>query len=120
AADGRDEKGRGEWRQIAGPPAASNEAGAHAGVYEVEGRLVAVNLPAAEDAAAVVDDRQIERLFQGLSFGRFEQKAGDRGGIVEEIWRVFLMAVLVALVVEGLLCLPRRFAERPRGREAVA
>ncbi|MFM9197944.1 MAG: BatA domain-containing protein [Planctomycetia bacterium] len=120
AADGRDEKGRGEWRQIAGPPAASNEAGSHAGVYEVEGRLVAVNRPAAEDAAAVVDDRQIERLFQGLSFGRFEQKAGDRGGIVEEIWRVFLMAVLVALVVEGLLCLPRRFAERPRGREAVA
>ena len=101
-----------DWRQIAGPPSASTEAGFHAGVYASRGKLLAVNRPAAEDAAEVVDDRQIETLFQGLSFSRFEQKAGGLGAIVEEVWRLFLVALLVALVVEGLLCLPRRLSDR--------
>ena len=119
-----------DWRQIAGPPSASTEAGFHAGVYASRGRLLAVNRPAAEDAAEVVDNRQIETLFQGLSFSRFEQKAGGLGAIVEEVWRLFLIALLVALVVEGLLCLPRRLQSGLRGsakppaaqrsREAVA
>ena len=101
-----------DWRQIAGPPSASTEAGFHAGVYASRGRLLAVNRPAAEDAAEVVDNRQIETLFQGLSFSRFEQKAGGLGAIVEEVWRLFLVALLVALVVEGLLCFPRRPSDR--------
>jgi hypothetical protein len=123
-----------DWRQIAGPPSASTEAGFHAGVYASRGRLLAVNRPAAEDAAEVVDDRQIEMLFQGLSFSRFEQKAGGLNAIVEEVWRLFLVALLVALVVEGLLCFPRRSSDRlqsglrgsvklpaaQRSREAVA
>jgi hypothetical protein len=54
----------------------------------------------------------VESLFQGLVFNRFQQKAGGLGNIVEEVWRLFLMAVLVALAVEGLLCLPRRLSER--------
>ena len=104
--------GREEWRQIAGPAAASTEAGFHAGVYESQGRLLAVNRPAAEDAAEVVADAQVESLFQGLVFNRFQQKAGGLGSIVQEVWRLFLMAVLAALVVEGLLCLPRRLPDR--------
>ncbi len=96
------------WRQIAGPPAASTERGYHAGVYATDGRLMAVNRPASEDATEVVPDRDVDALFQGVSFSRFEQKAGDRGTIVEEVWRLFLVGVLVALVVEGLLCLPTR------------
>jgi hypothetical protein len=106
------QRGQEDWRQIAGPPSASTEAGFHAGVYASRGRLLAVNRPAAEDAAEVVDDRQIETLFQGLSFSRFEQKAGGLGAIVEEVWRLFLVALLVALVVEGLLCLPRKLSDR--------
>ena len=101
-----------DWRQIAGPPSASTEAGFHAGVYASRGKLLAVNRPVAEDAAEVVDDRQLETLFQGLSFSRFEQKAGGLGTIVEEVWRLCLVALLVALVVEGLLCLPRRLSDR--------
>jgi hypothetical protein len=104
--------GRDEWRQIAGPPASSTEPSFHAGVFASQGRLLAVNRPAAEDVAEVVDDRQIETLFQGLAFNRFEQKAGVLDSIVQEVWRLFLIAVLVALVVEALLCLPRGLSDR--------
>jgi hypothetical protein len=104
---------RDAWRQIAGPAAASTEAGFHAGVYESQGRLLAVNRPAAEDAAEVVGDAEVESLFQGLSFNRFQQKAGGLSSIVEEVWRLFLIAVVLALVAEGLLCLPRSHSDRP-------
>ena len=112
--------GREEWRQIAGPAAASTEAGFHAGVYESQSRLLAVNRPAAEDAAEVVADAELDSLFQGLSFNRFQQKAGGLGSIVEEVWRLFLIAVVLALVAEGLLCLPRSHSGLPpRGLSAV-
>ena len=104
---------RDAWRQIAGPTAASTEAGFHAGVYASQGRLLAVNRPAAEDAAEVVADAEVESLFQGLSFNRFQQKAGGLGSIVEEVWRLFLIAVVLALVAEGLLCLPRSHSGTP-------
>jgi hypothetical protein len=82
-------------------------------VYESQGRLLAVNRPAAEDAAEVVADAEVESLFQGLSFNRFQQKAGGLGSIVEEVWRLFLIAVVLALVAEGLLCLPRSHSGTP-------
>lgn len=98
------------WRQVAGPPAPSSEVGFHAGVLESRGRLVAVNRPPREDAAPTVPDDQIGRLFQGLSFSRFEQQAGGLGNLVEEVWRAFLVALLIALAAEGLLSLPLRRA----------
>jgi hypothetical protein len=106
--------GHEHWRQIAGPPAASTEVGFHPGVYASHGRLVAVNRPVAEDAAAIVADQDVDQLFQGLSFTRFEQKAGGIGNIVEEVWRLFLMALVLALIAEGLLCLPRRIGRVSR------
>jgi hypothetical protein len=42
---------------------------------------------------------------------------------VQEIWRAFLIAMVLALLGEGLLCLPRAAADRPlvpRPLEAVA
>ena len=103
--------GADEWRQVDGPPASSSEAGFHAGVYATGRGLIAVNRPTAEDAAEVVADRQIDAIFQGLRFSRFEQKAGDTATIIEEVSRLFLVAILVALVVEGLLCLPARMRQ---------
>ncbi|MFM8633687.1 MAG: BatA domain-containing protein [Planctomycetia bacterium] len=107
-----------EWRQVDGPTASSTEAGFHAGVYATGSRLTAVNRPTSEDATDVVADRQIDSIFQGLRFSRFEQKAGDTATIIEEVWRLFLAAVLVALIVEGLLCLPARIRLPPIARTA--
>jgi hypothetical protein len=113
-----------EWRRIAGPPAMSTEAAFHAGVYANGDRLVAVNRPAAEDAAETLADPVVDRLFDGLRYSRHRRQAGGLGSIVEEVWRLFLVAVLAALVVEGLLCLPRRTAAAPQAaawrREAAA
>lgn len=95
-------------RQVAGSAAPSSETGAHAGVFETRGRLLAVNRPAAEDDASIVADAEIERLFAGVPFARIEQRSGAGGNLVEEVWRTFLVALLLALAAEGLLSLPPR------------
>jgi hypothetical protein len=98
-----------QWRRLAGPTdAVSTEAGLQAGVYESAGRLVAVNRSAAEDAAAIAAVERIDGLFRGLSYARIQGTAGRGDSIVQEIWRAFLIAMLLALVGEGILSLPRR------------
>jgi hypothetical protein len=99
----------GPWTARAGgADALSSEAGLHAGVFAAaDGRLVAVNRPAAEDLARPVADATIDDLFRGLSFTRTDGRAGRPTSLVQEIWRSFLFAMLCALLAEGLLCLPR-------------
>jgi hypothetical protein len=109
AAAARGRQGNAGWETIAGPGAAlSTEIGLQPGVYSAAGRLVAVNRPAAEDAAAIVSNERIDGLFRGLSYARISGQAGASESVVQEIWRAFLIAMLVALVLEGLLSLPRR------------
>ena len=85
-----------------GPPADQ------AGVYAVADGLVAVNRPVAEDAAAIEPDARIDDLFGGLSFARISGTAGSTDSLVQEIWRAFLIAMVLALIAEGLLSLPSR------------
>jgi hypothetical protein len=99
----------------------STEAGRQAGVFAAAGRLVAVNRPAAEDTAGIVAAERIDSLFRGLSFNRITGTAGRTDSLVQEIWRAFLIAMLLALVAEGLLSLPRRRpATAPSALEAAA
>jgi len=97
------------WERLAGSTGTlSTEAGLHAGVYAAEGRLVAINRSPAEDTAAAVAAERIDGLFRGLSYTRVTGTVGRGDSIVQEIWRAFLIAMLLALVGEGLLSLPRR------------
>jgi transcriptional regulator with XRE-family HTH domain len=56
---------------------------------------------------------RIDSLFRGLSFNRITGTAGRTDSLVQEIWRAFLIAMLLALVGEGLLSLPRRRVATP-------
>lgn len=107
------------WERLAGSDdALSIEDGLHAGVYSVGGRLVAVNRPAAEDTARVNAAERVDAAFRGLSFSRITGKAGTTDSLVQEIWRAFLIAMLIALVAEGLLSLPRQRA--PQAVEGIS
>jgi len=79
----------------------------HAGVYQAEERLLAVNRPDREDQAKVLADSQVDNLFQGLDMVRIRDRLTGGSNLVQEISRMFLMAMLVLLLVEAALCLPR-------------
>jgi hypothetical protein len=96
------------WRQVAGnPDTISIEYPHHAGIYAFGDKLLAVNRAAAEDQAAVLADDRVAELFQGLNFSRVDDRAGSFASLIQEIWRSFLMIMLVALLVEAALCMPR-------------
>ena len=98
-----------DWKRLAGDAAAiSTDHATTAGVYASGERLLAVNRPAAEDGAAVVDDARVAALFQGLDFGRVDATADGAGSLIQEVWRLFLIAMMAALLVEAALCLPKK------------
>ena len=103
------------WNRLAGSTAVSTEIGRQAGVFAAADRLVAVNRPAEEDAGRLVADERIDGLFRDLPYTRITGTAGSTDSLVQEIWRAFLIAMVVALVAEGLLCLPRRAAASAAG-----
>jgi len=97
------------WQQVAGPPEAlSTEFAFQGGVYSAGERLLALNRASGEDQAAVLPDARVAELFQGLDFARVDDKAGNLAALIQEIWRLFLVAMMIALIVEAALCMPRR------------
>lgn len=96
------------WQALAGRgDVLSNEQAFRAGVYDTTDRLLAVTRPIQEDQVDVVSDENLQRLFEGLSLARVEGTAGNLDALVQEIWRVFLIAMMLSLLVEAILCLPR-------------
>ena len=95
------------WNKLAGPDAPSTEQGRHAGVFAADDRIAAVNRPAGEDAARILSDDRVDGLFRGLTFTRITGTAGSADSLVQEIWRASLITMLLALMVEGILCLPK-------------
>jgi hypothetical protein len=104
------------WKRLAGESeAVSTEYPLHRGVYASGDRLIAVNRPASEDGAPVLADDRVAGLFQGLDFVRVDDREGNASGLIQEVWRMFLVAMMVALVVEAGLCLPRPVPLRVAG-----
>ena len=101
-----------QWTRIAeGDGGLSTEAAYHRGVYSDGDRLLAVNRPADEDISKVLGDTRVGELFRDLSYDRVDDQAGSLSALVQEIWRMFLIAMVVALVAEAALCLPKPHTE---------
>ncbi|MGN6544791.1 MAG: BatA domain-containing protein [Aureliella sp.] len=79
-----------------------------AGVYEAEEQLFAVNRAPEEDRDEALSDGQLEGLFEGLNFSRVNDRAGSMSGIVREIWRLFAVVMIAAMLIEAVLCMPRK------------
>jgi hypothetical protein len=100
------------WQKLAGSEGAlSSEYAVQAGAYSGRGVLMAVNRPEEEDVSSVLADERVAGLFEGLDFTRIDQVASSERSLVEELWRPFLTAMMIALLVEAWLCLPRPTAE---------
>jgi hypothetical protein len=95
------------WVPLAGGQALSTDYPYHQGVYAAGDRWLAVHRAEAEDQAPVLTDPRVAGLFQGLDFARVDDRAGSVKSLIQEIWRLFLAAMIVALMIEAGLCLPK-------------
>lgn len=91
----------------------------HAGVVESGDRLVALNRPASEDEPAVLNATAMDELFAGLDYRRLEDTIENSKGLTSEVWRTFLILMIVFLLGEALLCMPpkRELAVVPEKKE---
>jgi hypothetical protein len=102
------------WQRLAGDEnTLSTEFAYHSGVYQVNERLIAINRSTAEDRPTVLVDDKVKELFDGLDFSRVDTEADAASSIVQEIWRLFLVAMIIAMIVEAALCVPKLV--RPQG-----
>jgi len=85
----------------------STESAHHRGAYQSDDRLIGVNRSPAEDEGIPLSDDRVASLFHGLDFSRVDDRAGSTSSMVQEIWRTFLVAMLLALLAEAILCLPK-------------
>ena len=101
---------RNEWELVA--PADDSpllsQRGLHAGVYRDGAYWTAVNRSQIEDSAAAAPVEAVDALFDGMSYRRIDVDVGDTSALASELWRIFLIAMIVALLVEAVLSLPSR------------
>ena len=83
----------------------------HAGVYREGEYWVAVNRSQAEDNAKTSPVETVDTLFDGLSYRRIDVDVGDTSALASELWRIFLIAMALALILEAVLSLPSRKTE---------
>lgn len=89
-----------------------------AGVFRIGERVLAVNRPAGEDNEEIVPSERLDVLLAGTNYSLFENAAASKdGSLAQEVWRAFLVAMLLFLLAEAILCLTPKPVP---GRQAVA
>ncbi len=105
---------RNDWELVApadnsdAPLYLSSQRGLHAGVYREEAYWTAVNRSQIEDTATAVPVETVDALFDGMSYRRIDVDVGDTSALASELWRIFLIAMIVALLAEAALSLPSK------------
>lgn len=84
-----------------------------AGIYQADGRFIAVNRPAVENDLNRISAENARSLFRNLPFRLHEERGEGSDRLQGEIWRVFVALMLAFLLVEGLLVLPGRVPASP-------
>ena len=105
----------GEIRRRLDTHAKSNSSNAayEAGVWKLGDRLLATNRPKSEDQWQILSKQKLDSVFEGVPYKLFEDK-GESESLTREAWRAFLIAMLVFLIVEAILCLqPKPKSSQP-------
>ncbi|MCG9134704.1 BatA domain-containing protein [Candidatus Poribacteria bacterium] len=103
---------RNQWEPVAPTENSSiSQRGLHAGVYRDEGYWAAINRSQIEDNAKTASLEAVDGLFDGLSYRRIDVNVGDTSALASELWRIFLIAMAVVLMLEAVLSLPSRKTE---------
>ena len=111
---GDDRAGEGErWVSEETGEGSAKDFDSQAGVYRMGQRIVAVNRPEREDLSSGLDASEVRGLFGEVRMVLAQEKT--LSGVSDdpkEIWQWFLVAMAMALLIEGILILPKGADER--------
>lgn len=78
------------------------------GLFEGGDRLLAVNRPLVEDSDRVVTDDTLSQVLAGIEYKRIDDQVGGAMQLASEVWRTFLILMIIALIAEALLSVPEQ------------
>jgi hypothetical protein len=90
-------------------PAENKNPHFNAGIYRCGDRIIVINRPAAEDIQESIGPDEFGPALKKIPFTTLHEKSGNETSVNTEIWRVFLVLMLLFLVSEAFLCLPLTF-----------
>jgi len=94
------------------PESPSNNSAHTAGVWKIGERIVATNRPTSEDDLTVTSEEELNAILQDTPYQLFTDTGNSDESFAQEIWQAFLIAMLVFLITEAILCLnPKRKKE---------
>ena len=100
------------WSPVDSAP--GQDARTQSGVYRNQARLIAVNRPAREDEREVVEAAKAKMLLGRVPIQLFDEQRQGTARIQSELWRIFLFAMALFLLVEAFLILPDRSGNQSR------
>jgi hypothetical protein len=91
-----------------------------AGIHRVGERLLALNRPESEDTPEILTRGTIDALLHGTGHTLLDPQGSTTGpDLSRDVWRAFLVAMLLLLLSEAILCLPKKTdAAAPAGTPA--
>jgi hypothetical protein len=79
-----------------------------AGIFRLGDRLLAVNRHPSEDDFEILSREDLDQALEGTGYTLLNQLGQTTDpSLSRDVWRAFLMAVLLLLLSEALLCLPK-------------
>ena len=91
------------------------------GIFRLGERLLAINRPAQEDNPEILTREQLDQALEGTRYTQLDQagQATDPS-LSRDVWRAFLIAVLLLLISEAILCLPKKTHPQVLPKKATA
>lgn len=77
------------------------------GLWKSGDTLLALNRPLEEDSVEIVSEENLNQVLTGLNFTVIDDQAGNVGALTSEVWRMFLIVMIAALLAEAVLCVPQ-------------
>jgi hypothetical protein len=82
------------------------------GIFAKNSKIVLINRPSAEDRAKEIDDSELKTLFPDNQIRMFHDKNGSNNNMQSGIWRIFLLVVIFAMILEAYLCAPKGLKDK--------
>lgn len=78
------------------------------GVYQFGERTIAVNRLTDVDLTKHLSKEELDLALSDVPYSLFEEDTENSSAFAQQLWQVFLVAVLLFLIVEALLCLAQK------------
>lgn len=79
-----------------------------AGVKRIGERILATNRPESEDDWTVLQEKELDTIFKDTDYSLFSNSGEESASTAERIWQLFLIAALIFLIIEAILCLNKK------------